>query len=264
MNGGRTIRLGGAGLTPAVKLLLIVNGAVYVFCLLFIHWIGPALGWHEAQSFYAIHHYFALTPEEFAAGKIWQIATYMFLHDVGGLHVSGGGAIVDYVPGSPTHILFNMFVLWMFGTLFEPAWGARRFVFFYVMCGLGGGVAVVLMGLFFPGVAFFQHGVVGASAAVLGFVIAYAVTFPDRYVYFFFMVPIQGRYIGIATVILDLVWNFFGGHIASQAHIGGMLTAYFLLTGNWRPSRWKGLRRELEEQRKQRQRRKAFRDAMRR
>lgn len=239
---GRATQLGRGGLTPGVKILLIANGVAYLLSLLVIHWIAG----DERQGMLWIYE-LMLTPGEFWHGKVWQLVTYMFLHD----------------PFSPMHILFNMLILWMFGTLFEPTWGTRRFIFFYMMCGIGGGLAVALTGLVFQSVMFFQVPVLGASAAVLGFVIAFGVTFPNQYVYFFFLVPVQGRYVAVATVALDILWNFFGGRIASHAHIGGMLTAYLLLTGYWRPSRLKRLKGRLDQKRRHKQMRKNFRDNMR-
>lgn len=236
----RAIHLGRGGLGPAVKGLLAANVAAYLLSLLYVHWIL------DGRSIGVLQHLF-LFPTTFFEGQIWQLATYMFLHDF----------------GDPFHLIFNMFVLWMFGSIFEPQWGTRGFLFYYFACGLGGGVAVILMALLFPDTMFFQSPVLGASAAVLGFVIAFSVRFPDSYVYLFFMLPIKARYIGLATVIGDLAINFFAqGHIASQAHIGGMLTGYLLLTGYWRPKRLKTLFSRMEQQRKWREQRKRFKDAM--
>jgi len=235
----QAIHLGRGGLGPAVKGLLIANGAAYLLSLLWIHWIAD-----ERSVDYIVH--LILYPDLFFDGEFWQLFTYMFLHDF----------------SDPLHILFNMFVLWMFGAMFEPQWGARRFLFFYLACGLGGGIAVVLMAVIFPNTAFFQAPVLGASAAVLGFIIAFSLRYPDAYVYLFFMLPIKARYIGIATIVGDIAFNFFGSRIASQAHIGGMLTAYLLLTGFWRPSRVKKLLARLDQERKWKEQRKRFKDAM--
>jgi membrane associated rhomboid family serine protease len=236
----QAIHLGRGGLGPAVKGLLIANVAAYLLSLLWLHWIADG-----RTAEYILH--LTLYPPLFFSGEFWQLATYMFLHDF----------------GSPFHLIFNMFILWMFGAMFEPQWGTRRFLFFYLACGLGGGLAVVLMALLFPGTGFFHAPVLGASAAVLGFVIAFSVRYPESYVYLFFMLPIKARYIGIATVVGDLLINFFAqGHIASQAHIGGMLTAYLLLTGYWRPSRLKGLLGRVDQKRKWREQRKRFKDVM--
>lgn len=235
----RTFHLGRGGLTPAVKYIIAANVAAYLLSLLYIHWIATP------RSAWLIEHV-VLYPSLFFKGEIWQLGTYMFLHDF----------------GDPFHLIFNMFVLWMFGGIFEPQWGTRGFLVYYFACGLGGGIAVVLMAALFPHTMFFQAPVLGASAAVLGFVIAFSVRFPDSYVYLFFMVPIRARYIGVATIVFDAFINFFAeGHIASQAHIGGMVTGYLLLTGYWRPSRLKTLFGRLQQQRARREQRKRFKDA---
>lgn len=236
----QAIHLGRGGLGRGMKWLLGANVAAYLLSLLYVHWIAD-----ERSADFIVH--LVLYPTLFFDGELWQLATYMFLHDF----------------GDPFHLVFNMFVLWMFGSIFEPQWGTRRFLFFYFACGLGGGLAVILMAALFPNTPFFQAPVLGASAAVLGFVIAFSVRFPDSYVYLFFMVPLKARYIGLATVVGDLAVNFFAeGHIASQAHIGGMLTGYLLLTGYWRPSRLRKAFDRLDQQRKWREQRRRFKDAM--
>ena len=242
MSGG-TIQLGRGGLTPAVRALLIANGAAYALTLLYVFWIAPdaELGRLEVVA------YLGLWWPGLEQGYVWQPLTYMFVHDLDG----------------PTHILFNMFVLWSFGALFEPVWGARRFLGFYFACGLGGAALSILASVLFPSVSMFQGPIVGASAAVLGFVIAFGVTFPDRYVFLFFMVPVRGRYLALGLVAADVLMNFFGYDIASQAHLGGMLTAFLLLTGYWRPDRLRGLWGDLEKKRRHQKLRKRFMDAVR-
>ena len=95
---------------------------------------------------------------------VWQLATYMFLH--GGLF----------------HILFNMLALWMFGTELERIWGTRYFLKFYFVTGIGAGALTVLFSLLPFGFAQqVQHSVIiGASGAIYGLLLAYAMYFPDR------------------------------------------------------------------------------------
>lgn len=232
--GGRA----GAGIPRGVKLLIIANVAVYLLIQVLLHYGSEDLaGWLYFNG--------ALFPQMVAHGKVWQIFTYMFLHDL----------------SSPMHILFNMFGLWMFGRIFEPHWGFRRFLRFYFLCGVGGAVASMLAYLVFGGD--FAAPIVGASAAVLGLLIAFSVTFPEQYIYLYFAIPVKARYIGIGVVVIDILSNFLSdARIASQAHLGGMATAYLLLTGFWKPSRLRHFFDKLKAQREYRERRKRFFDAM--
>src|SRR3990170_1148154 len=104
--------------TPAVKVLLIANTAIYVVELLVTNWIG--------HSFFL--HHLALTPERVFSlrpvPEIWQVGTYMWLHD----------------PSDPTHLLMTLLMLWMLGGLLESKWGTRSFARFYSICGVGAGV----------------------------------------------------------------------------------------------------------------------------
>ena len=100
---------------------------------------------------------------------LWQPATYMFLH--AGLF----------------HILFNMLALWMFGTELERFWGTRAFVKYYAITGLGAAATVVLLSLLPFGFAARTYGsvTVGASGAIYGLLLAYALRFPDRPIYMY-------------------------------------------------------------------------------
>jgi membrane associated rhomboid family serine protease len=105
---------------------------------------------------------------------VWQLGTYMFLH--GGLF----------------HILFNMLALWMFGTELERIWGARYFVKFYFVTGIGAAMLTVLFSLLPLGVSqqLYRSNVIGASGAIYGLLLAYALYFPDRRIYMYFVFPI--------------------------------------------------------------------------
>src|SRR5437867_2980315 len=103
-----------------VKWLIIANVAVYL-----VYYFGSLI--QESPIFQT----FRLIPGEVARGKIWQLVTYLFLHDLGG----------------PSHILFNMLGLWMFGAPIEQTWGTRRFVQYYFLCGVGAGLCVVVANL---------------------------------------------------------------------------------------------------------------------
>src|SRR4029450_9912643 len=102
-------------------------------------------------------------------GWIWQLATYMFLH------------------GGVFHILFNMLALWMFGAELERIWGTRYFLKFYFVTGAGAGLLTVLFSLLPFGFARQLYGsvIIGASGAIYGLLLAYALYFPDRPIYMY-------------------------------------------------------------------------------
>jgi len=133
----------------------------------------------------------------------WQLVTYMFLH--GGL----------------THLFFNMFTLWMFGIELEHIWGSRKFLIFYLLCGIGAGVANVLVAM--P--LHLSAPTVGASGAIFGVLIAFAMLFPNRPIYLYFLFPIRAKYLIAVWIGLELLLGVTGttDGIAHFAHLGGAL-----------------------------------------
>src|SRR5437764_638219 len=105
---------------------------------------------------------------------VWELATYMFLY---------GGLL---------HILFNMLALWMFGTELERVWGTRYFLKFYFVTGIGAGILTVLFSLlpFSASDQLYRSDVIGASGAIYGLLLAYALYFPDRPIYMYLVFPI--------------------------------------------------------------------------
>lgn len=182
-----------------------------------------------------------------------QFITYMFLHD----------------QHTMLHILFNMFSLWMFGRFLENIWGSKRYFIFYMVCGIGAAVvqeAVWLLtwkheyisaiaplnGLtydnmaevvnkalstgdkeFIDAIAQFknQHITIGASGAVFGLLLGFAMCFPNMPLYLFFIpVPIKAKYMVIGYAVLEFFLGVNGGGtIAHFAHLGGMLFGFIIL-----------------------------------
>ncbi|HWW84715.1 MAG TPA: rhomboid family intramembrane serine protease [Vicinamibacterales bacterium] len=147
---------------------------------------------------------------------IWQPVTYMFLH--GGLF----------------HILFNMLALWMFGTELERMWGTRFFLKFYFITGIGAGLLTVLFAQLPFDFAQQLQGtpVIGASGAIYGLLLAYALYFPDRPIYMYFVFPIPAR-IFVAIMGLIAFYSSLGesGGVANATHLGGLLVGYVYLKG---------------------------------
>src|SRR5450432_3400387 len=132
----------GSSFPIGVKWLLIANIGIFIlgfFLEKIAHYPDPLAP-------------FGLNPDLFIHGEIWQIVTYMFVHSM----------------TNPWHILFNMLALWMFGTAIERTWGTRRFIRYYIACGLGAGVCVVIAGLIFNG-----GRTIGASGAIYGLLLAF-------------------------------------------------------------------------------------------
>lgn len=196
-------RYSGTLFPQAVKWLLIVNVALFV-----INYFA------ELGGYGRLFHRFGLIPGDVIFNlSVWQLVTYMFLHD----------------PGGFGHILFNMLSLWMFGADLERTWGTRFFLKFYFFCGVGAGICVVLANLVFGP----SMGVrtIGSSGAVYGLLLAFGMLYPDRELLFNFFFPIKAKYFvmilgGIAFLSS---FNASGGGVSHFAHLGGLLCGYLYL-----------------------------------
>jgi membrane associated rhomboid family serine protease len=181
------------GLTPMVKRIMIATGVVWVLQLLV-----PGLTDALAVS----------VPGVFVQGFVWQPVTYMWLHSV----------------QSPMHILLNMFMLWMFGGILERTWGARRFLRFYLITGVGAGV-IILIGATLQGV---ETPTLGASGAIYGIVTAFSLLWPDRTVMLLFP-PIPMKAIWFIPVLFFFNYFFSPPNVSQVGHLGGVLVAAILL-----------------------------------
>ena len=146
---------------------------------------------------------------------LWQLVTYMFMH------------------GGMFHIIFNMLALWMFGTELERIWGTRFFLKFYFVTGIGAGVLTVLVSLlpFSPTAPLYYSNVIGASGAIYGVLLAYALYFPERQIYYMMLFPIPARiFVLIMGAIAFLSSLSESGGVANATHLSGLLVAYVYLT----------------------------------
>lgn len=185
----------GGAIPPAIKNILLAN--VVIFILTFLN----------SNLANIIYEQFALSSYGvFGEFKIWQLFTYMFLHDNSGFW----------------HIFFNMFILWMFGSELENNWGSREFLKYYFLTGIGGGV----FNLIFSGAP-----TVGASAAVYGVMVAYALAYPDRLIYIYFLFPVKVKYLmGFLTLVSFFsTFGASGDRIAHAAHLGGIIVGFVYL-----------------------------------
>jgi len=186
---------------PVIKMLLITNIGLYILQIFLSSYTIDDI----PLEHYVIK-YFALIPLGYGF-KIWQLVTYMFLH-------------ADF-----THVFFNMFALWMFGVELEQVLGSRKFTFFYFACGIGGGLAHLLLGPSFTHPA----PTIGASGAVYGVLLAFGVLFPDRLIFLYFLIPIKAKYFVAMYILLEIFAVGSNDLVAHLAHLGGAFTGYIFL-----------------------------------
>jgi len=188
----------GGTLTNAVKALIIINVGVFVLVHLF-----SAFGWR---------YLFGMVPSfVFSRLMLWQLVTYMFLHV--GLW----------------HLAVNMLMLWLFGPAIESAWGRKRFLFYYFFTGIGAGLCSFITGLGS------DIPVVGASGAIFGILVAYAMMYPETVILLFFIFPMKIKQAVVVLAGINLLGAVSspGSGIAYFAHLGGALFGYLYLRSEW-------------------------------
>lgn len=183
-------------LTDVVKHLLIINVIVFVaFGIIF--------------SQYA--RYLYLYPNE-SLFEPYQIVSHMFMH------------------GGIQHILFNMLSLFFLGPMVENALGPKKFLIFYLICGMGS--MLLHLALVYTGFLSSTTAVVGASGAIMGVFIAFAVLYPDvKLMLIFPPIPIKAKYLMLGLIAFDLFSGVSGLNtgIAHFAHLGGAITGFILM-----------------------------------
>ncbi len=201
---------------PVIKNLLIINGAVFIVQMLGEN-IRMASGFTIGEM---ITKYFALLPiGGFTAARIgdmaitwhfypWQLITYQFMH------------------AGFWHIAINMFILWMFGIEIENLWGSKKFLIFYLTTGVIGGLFQILLSPIILGGL--NAPTIGASGSIMGVMVAFAMLFPNRYIYIYFLIPVKVKYFIVFLVLLD-VFAGGGDNIAHFVHIGGALFGFLYM-----------------------------------
>jgi membrane associated rhomboid family serine protease len=191
---------------PVLKFLLIAN--VVVFFIDNFMFGTLTFGGIPLSGLFT--KYFALQPFNsnlpFSDFYPWQVVTYQFMH-------AGIG-----------HLFFNMFALWMFGSELESLWGSKKFLIYYLLCGIG--AALVQM--------FVSDGpTVGASGSIYGILVAFGLTFPNRPIFMFpIFIPIPAKFYVLIFAGIELIAGFSGSSspVAHFAHLGGAATGFLLLT----------------------------------
>ncbi len=212
-------------LTIVTKNLLIINVLAFIAT-----WVVKGVG-IDLQSMCGLHFFLA---NDF---HVYQLVTYMFLH------------------ANFAHILFNMFALWMFGCVIESVWGPKKFLFYYISCGIGAGLmqelaqfvsfyvtisgqdpSVGLSDVFQVGQALSMQlnswTTIGASGAVYAILLAFGMIFPNERIFIFPLpIPIKAKWFVTFYVCIELfsALGSPGDGVAHMAHLGGMLFGFFMI-----------------------------------
>lgn len=207
---------------PVVKNLIIINALIFV--------VQETFGRE-----YPINNLFALHDVRSYFFKPHQIVTYIFMH------------------GGWEHLIFNMLALWMFGSLLENYWGAKRFLQFYMICGIAAGL-LHLGVLYFELMPEFEKlaqipgefqtmtakdptlaingSTVGASGAIFGCLAAFGYLFPNSVIYIYFLFPLKAKWFVLIYGALELylgIANSAGDNVAHFAHLGGAIAGIIMV-----------------------------------
>ena len=220
--------------TDAIKILVSVNFCIYI--------LQSVSG--KEDVFFRL---FGLVPSTFMSDlMLWQPFTYMFFH------------APFYSSVGISHILLNMLGLWVFGRELEQAWGKTKFLRYYFITGIGSGLITY----------FFQMGsdnpVIGASGAVYGILLAYGISYPNRMLYIWGLIPVRSMWLVIimgSIAFFGLLGNADG--ISHVTHISGMVIGYVLLKKKWRwRDIWFAIRKKTIEFQVQRYEEKSIKNKM--
>jgi len=228
-------------LPTVIKNLLIINGLFFLLTIVFSSTFDINL-----VKYLGLHYPLS---KDFG---VWQLVTYMFMHDTHGF----------------AHILFNMFALWMFGNTLENVWGSKRFLNYYLITGIGAGVVQIIVAwirissveanlhadqiaiVIQEGADVLSRGMnyenigmrdlnliintptVGASGAVFGILLAFGMMFPNSIIYVYFAIPVKAKFFVMIYGAIELYMGFAnssGDNVAHFAHLGGMIFGFFLI-----------------------------------
>ena len=202
-------------LTPAVRAILFLNVGIFLFTVTILALFDPRDYFFKLfcqMPYLAVLRF-----------QIWRFFTYMFLHADG------------------MHLLFNMMALWFFAPRLEMRWGTKRFLKFYFICGVGAAVVHSIFTLLFGAKTPLSDGeavrgveyMIGASGAIYGILLAYALYWPDETVLLYFVIPMRIKYMVLLFGALEFIGsvNRAGSHISHITHLGGLLTAFLYLRG---------------------------------
>lgn len=190
--------------------LIILNVVVFVAQIITIpqQIVYTISGMDQQIAIPAMTYYLGLLPAAVVSkGYVWQAVTYMFLHSTTGF----------------AHIFFNMYALLIFGVPIEQAWGGKKFLTYYMFCGIGAGLSIFAINLVSGGAGFWSP-TIGASGAVFGLLLAFGMLYPNVEILLFFVLPIKSKYLVVLYGALELYLELFGGQssISHVGHLGGL------------------------------------------
>lgn len=204
------------GRIPTItKNLLIINILAFMAMLVF-----GQLNIADLNELLGLHYFMA---PDF---HIYQLFTYMFMH------------------GGWEHIILNMLMLWMFGMVVEQTWGPKRFLFYYIICGIGAGILQeitqwVCVNYIFTdpvqAMMVYNSTTVGASGAIYALLLAFGMMFPNERMFIIpIPIPIKAKWMVMGSIVIELFSAMAtpGDNVAHLAHLGGMLFG-FLLIRHW-------------------------------
>lgn len=204
--------------------LLIINFLAFIAMLVF-----RQMNIVDLNSLCGLHFFMA---QDF---HVFQLVTYMFMH------------------GGWEHIILNMFMLWMFGAVMERVWGPKRFIFYYIFCGIGAGIMQEIAQFFYIWLFGFNQSIsfteifsvmhqfavqlnglttVGASGAIYSLLLAFGMMFPDEKMFIIpIPVPIKAKWMVLGSIAIELFSALAtpGDQVAHIAHLGGMIFGFFLI-----------------------------------
>ncbi len=178
-----------------------------------------------AMIYPRLTYYLAMIPSFVLSGYLWQLFTYMFVH------------------AGFSHLLFNMLSLFIFGSMVERRVGSKEFLLFYLLTGLFSGIASFI--------SYYLAGtnviLVGASGAIYGVLLMFAVFYPYSVIFIFGLIPIKAPILVILYAIIELYSQVFGagGNVAHLTHLSGLVFAYLYCRIRMRISPLEVFRRTL-------------------
>jgi membrane associated rhomboid family serine protease len=213
----------GVSLTPVGKTMLIGYAAIYIFELIFQHWLAVP-----------VYQWLALSPLNSGTFRIWQVLTHPVIHN----------------PGAPIGFLINCLIFYFFAGTVESALGTQRFIRLYVIAAGGG----ALIGSLFSTLSAFSAPFGGMMPSLLSLIVIFGLLHPESTILLMFVLPVKAKFISYATIAVTVLTFLAKANPYGAYHLGGILTAYLyfrppshLLNPNW--WRWKLYERAQKKRR---------------
>jgi membrane associated rhomboid family serine protease len=206
----KSVRVGHVWIPPVTAL---------VIGLMIVSFIVTGIIANFVPSWAGALRFLPVTSTDVLHGEVWRLLTYALVHDL----------------SSPFHVLFNALTIYFFGRELEQRWGVGRSLVFLCASVFTGGLFVVAAGALGLGTG----AALGASAYALGLWVAWGLTFRDRQFLMYFAIPVKGIHAVWLALFFWLLDAVSTSSVSAAAHLGGIVTAFVLVRGVWRPNAWK-------------------------